>query len=128
MGDGSENGLNHGDSTGNDVMGDGSEEILGQVESQMKCRDKKKILKCKKCSREYLSPAGLFLHMKVHMEKKFMCNYDSCNYGSYYKGNLEKHIATVHEKKPPNIKKVSCKVCYKMYTPCRMKVHIRMHT
>ncbi|XP_070538928.1 uncharacterized protein [Ptychodera flava] len=84
---------------------------------------------CKECGRCYKTYGGLFLHIRVHKGKKeFKCTHSDCSYESYYKANLEKHIATVHENKPPQVKKMKCRYCGKMYRKCRLEIHIRSHT
>ncbi|XP_077987984.1 uncharacterized protein LOC144442500 [Glandiceps talaboti] len=108
-----------------------SDDLQTSVDSREKSSTGKnsKLYECNECQRFYKTYAGLFLHMKVHKSwKQFQCKHDGCIYESHYKANLEKHIATVHDKNPPQIKKIECQVCGKMYRKCRLDVHLRSHT
>ena len=83
-----------------------------------------KELKCEKCNFTSFSKEGIIRHIKVmHEEKKLIC--EDCGFGAVYKADLERHRICVHK---IGEKMFKCEDCdYASYTKTLLKQHREMY-
>lgn len=73
--------------------------------------------KCKICLRDYIYKSGLQKHTRLKHQNdptklwKHICSFIECNFASYHKSSLDKHIKSKSHNKIAELKKIQLNEC-----------------
>ena len=101
------------------------EKASPRVAKKRKRKLERKKYKCPECDRWVVSPSDLKAHLVTHTrEKKFMCDFGTCE-----KRFTQKSVMTRHRRTHFGVKRFACTECeYKTDRQSSLRIHIRTHT